>query len=142
MAEIDVTEDLVMEDAFTAYEEVEHAASAQPEEDWVMDSAATKFMTSHIEILHDIHPIKPRVIHLAGEDKTLIAKQARMVYIRTEYGRLVVEFVLYVLGLRENLFSLTPLIQVFSPTGVDILNSQGRQIARAVQPKGHGRWFP
>ena len=116
-------------------------------DEWCTDSGATRNITSHLEILHDIRTLdQPVRIFLAEQNIIMTAYKVGTVHLKTKFGMLVLQDVLYIKNAAQNLLGLKPLIRKgasvnFTPHGVYVWSPNGELIAHAPEKINENQWI-
>ena len=119
-----------------------------PRDKWAIDSGASRFITPFLDILHEIHPIAPITIRVAGKGITLTATLAGTVYLENKFGTAVLTKVLYVKEATQNLLALKPLVRKgcaidFDADGVRFYadKTRKRQIGFSSERISENQWL-
>ena len=138
------------DDAFMVVVNSAEAGQDYDEDEFVADSGCTRHLTPYLHILHDVHPIDPVEINLAGKNKNMFAKSAGTVYLDSIVEgspSLSLTNVLYVPEAAQNLFSLTVVDEKGGYFNTDpsshqlfIYTKSGKCVATARKPKGRQVW--
>jgi hypothetical protein len=113
---------------------------------WVTDSGASRLMTLHREIIHDIYPLeKPKKFWLAGKKIWIKGKETGTVHLKTQFGLLVLTDIRYLPDADQNLISHKPLIRKgcsihYTLSGIYVCSSKGEIMAFAPERLSENQW--